>query len=60
MSPDSSALQVTDTGQLDHDERLRLEALAQAIAYASMARFNRSPDEVVQTAQTFAAFIGGT
>lgn len=46
--------QVADV--LTHDERLRLEALAQAVAHHAMSP-SRQPDQVVTTARHFERYI---
>lgn len=54
---------MTVRDKLTHDERLRLEALAQAIAYhASVRGLDRpspSPSKVTETAATFAIYVAG-
>ena len=45
--------------KLNHDERLRLEALAQAVQLHAMGP-KPSPEVIVREATTFAAFIRGT
>lgn len=41
---------------LTHDERLRLESLAQAVAHHAMSP-SRQPDQVVNTAKHFEQYI---
>jgi len=45
--------------KLEHDERLRLEALAQSLMFGKHFHTSESPEQIVQRAKTFEAFVKG-
>lgn len=45
--------------KLTHDERLRLECLAQAISLSTAKLGGESPEQIVKVAQAFQSYVGG-
>lgn len=43
--------------KLGHDERLRLECLAQAIAYRTHRQLTESPEQTIQRATEFEQYV---
>lgn len=45
--------------KLNHDERVRLECIAQAVASSASSMIGKSPQDIIEAAEVFEAFVHG-